>query len=158
MLCAKFGWNWQMHGSGEEDFWISWMYFPYFLIISPWKYGEALNLNKPESPSPKNALCQVLLKLAQRFWRRRFLNFVNLFSLFLNYLPLEKGGALHLNKLEHPSPKDALCKFGWNCPSGSEEEDEIVKSLRQRHQGRRRQRQQLTTGKFWSEKLIWAFG
>ena len=24
-----------------------------------------------------------------------------------NYLPLEKGGALHLNKLESPSPKDA---------------------------------------------------
>ena len=30
------------------------------------------------------------------------------FSLFLNYLPLEKGVALHLNKLESPSPKDAL--------------------------------------------------
>ena len=38
-----------------------------------------------------------------------FLNFVNVFSLFRNYLPLEKGGALHLNKLEFPSPKDALC-------------------------------------------------
>ena len=36
-----------------------------------------------------------------------FSNFVNIFSLFLNYLPLEKGGALHLNKLESPSPKDA---------------------------------------------------
>ena len=34
-----------------------------------------------------------------------FLNFVNLFSLFLNYLPLEKGRALHLNKFESPSPK-----------------------------------------------------
>ena len=29
------------------------------------------------------------------------------FSLFRNYLPLEKGWALHLNKLESPSPKDA---------------------------------------------------
>ena len=26
------------------------------------------------------------------------------------YLPLEKSGALHLNKLESPSPKDALCQ------------------------------------------------
>ena len=34
--------------------------------------------------------------------------FVNVFLLFLNYLPLEKGGALHLNKLESPLPKDAL--------------------------------------------------
>ena len=37
------------------------------------------NLNKLDSPSPndalyltKDALCQVLLKLAQWFWRRRF--------------------------------------------------------------------------------------
>ena len=32
------------------------------------------------------------------------------FSLFHNYLPLEKGGALHLNKPQSPSPKDALCQ------------------------------------------------
>ena len=58
-----------------------------------------------ESPSHKDALCQVWLKFAQWFWRRRFLNFVNVFSLFRNYLPLEIGGALNLNKLESPSPK-----------------------------------------------------
>ena len=38
------------------------------------------------------------------------------FSPFHNYLPLEKNAALHLNKLESPLPKDALCqvwlKFG----------------------------------------------
>ena len=72
--------------------------------------GGTLGLNKLKSPSPKDALCQVWLKLAQWFWRRRFFNFVNVFSLFRNYLPLEKGGALHLNKLESPSPKDALCQ------------------------------------------------
>ena len=69
-----------------------------------------LHLKKLESPSPKDALCQDCLKLAQLFWRRRFLNFVNVFLLFHNYLPLEKGGALHLNKLESPSPKDTLCQ------------------------------------------------
>ena len=37
-----------------------------------------------------------------------FFNFVNVFSLFRNYLPLEKGGALPLNKLESPSHKNAL--------------------------------------------------
>ena len=63
-----------------------------------------LHLNKLESPSPKDALCQVWLKLNQWFWRRSFFNFVNVFSLFRNYLPLEKGGALHLNKLESPLP------------------------------------------------------
>ena len=62
--------------------------------------------------------------VAQLFWRRRFLNFVNVFSLFPNYLPLEKGGALHLNKLESPSPKDALCQVGLKLwPSGFGEED-----------------------------------
>ena len=74
----------------------------------PLEKGGALHLNKLESPSPKDALCQVWLKMAQWFWRRRFFNFVNVFSLFRNYLPLEKGGALHLNKLESPLPKDAL--------------------------------------------------
>ena len=72
--------------------------------------------------------------------KKIFFNFVNLFSLFGNYLPLEKGGALHLNKLESPSPKDALCQVWLNSPSGSGVEDEIVKSLQQR---RRR-----TTDKF----------
>ena len=69
-----------------------------------------LHLSKVEFPSPKDALCQDWLKLAQWFCRRRFLNFINVFSLFRNYLPLEKGGPLHLNKLESPSPKDALCQ------------------------------------------------
>ena len=49
------------------------------------------------------------------FWRRRFLNFVNVLSLiviifsnfanvfsqFCNYLHLEKGGALHLFESDH---------------------------------------------------------
>ena len=56
----------------EEDFLISSMYFHYFVIISPWKKGRALHLNKLESPSAKDALCQVWLKLAQWFWRRRW--------------------------------------------------------------------------------------
>ena len=70
-----------------------------------------LQLKKIEFPSPKYALCQIWLKLAYWFWRRRFfLNFVNVFSPFCNYLPLEKGGALYLTKLESPSPEDAFCQ------------------------------------------------
>ena len=86
------------------------MYFRYFRNYLTLEKNRTLHLNKLESLSPKNALCQVWLKLAQGSWRRRFLNFVNVFSIFRNYLPLEKGGALHLNKLESPSPKDALCQ------------------------------------------------
>ena len=84
----------------------------YLVIISPpTRAGPAIHLNILESPSPKDALCQVWLMLAQWFWRRRFLNFVTVFSLFRSYLPLEKGGALQLNKLESPSLKDTLCQI-----------------------------------------------
>ena len=107
MLCAKFGWNWPS-GSGEDFNFVNVLLL--FCNYLPLEKGGALHLNKLKSPSPNDALCQVWLKLAQWSWRRRFLNFVNVFSLFHYYLPLEKGGALHLNKLESPSPKDALCQ------------------------------------------------
>ena len=66
-------------------------------------------LTKGWGPSPKDDLYQVWLKLAQCFGRgRKLLNYVNVFSLFLNYFPLEKGMVLHLNKLKSPSPKHTL--------------------------------------------------
>ena len=40
--------------------------------------------------------------------KKIFFYFVNVFSLFRNYLPMENVGTLHLNKLEYPSPTDAL--------------------------------------------------
>ena len=83
----------------------------------PLEKRETLHLNTLESSSPKNALWQIWLKLAQWFWSRRFFNFVNVFSLCPNYLLLETGRALHLNKLESPLPKDNLCqvwlKLAW---------------------------------------------
>ena len=53
--------------------------------------GMAFDLNKLESPSAKDALCEIWLKLALWFWRKDF-KFVTAFSLFQNYLPLERGG------------------------------------------------------------------
>ena len=84
--------------------------FRYFVIISPWKRAGPFIWKKLESPSPLDTFCQIWLKLAQWIWRKGFLNFFNVFSLFCNYLHLEKGGALLLNKLEFPSPKDTLCQ------------------------------------------------
>ena len=49
------------------------------------------HFKKLKPPSPKDALCQELFKLASWCWRRDFFNFVNVFSLFCNYLPLDKG-------------------------------------------------------------------
>ena len=42
--------------------------------------------------------------------KKIFFNFVYVFLLFHNYLPLEKDRVIHLNKLESPLPKDALCQ------------------------------------------------
>ena len=73
--------------------------------LSIYENWMVFHLNKLESPSPKDALCQVWLKMAQ--WSlRRFLNFVKVFSLFRNYLLLEKGRV----QLQSPLPKDALCQ------------------------------------------------
>ena len=40
---------------------------------------------------------------------RKIFKFVDEFSLFRNYLPLEKGGTFHLNKLDSPLANDDLC-------------------------------------------------
>ena len=85
------------------------MYFCCSVIISPRKKGGTLHLNEHESPSSKDALWQVWLKLAQWFLRRRFLYFVNMFPLFFDYLPSEEGRDPSFKKPESPSPKDALC-------------------------------------------------
>ena len=60
----------------------------HYLLFENWM---VFHLNKLESTSPKDALCQIWLKLAQCFWRRGFLNSVNVFSLFQKFSPLRKG-------------------------------------------------------------------
>ena len=101
-------WLAKMSGSGEEDFLISLMYFCYFIIISPWKRVQPFiwtNLN----PLYPIMLCAKFgWKKLRGSGEKDFLNFVNVFSLFRNYLPFEKGLALHLNKLESPSTNNAL--------------------------------------------------
>ena len=106
MICAKFGWNWPS-GSGE-DFFLIFSAFLHFRYYLPLELTNVYHLNKVESPSPKDASYQFWLKLAQWFWRRRFLNDHTQFSHFCDYLPFEAGQALCLNKLESSSPKDDL--------------------------------------------------
>ena len=153
MLCANFGWNW-LSGSGEEDFFNFVNVFSLFRYYLPLEKGGALHLNKLESPLPKDVLCQVWLKLAQWFWRRRLFISSMYFHYLCNYLPLEKAGPFIWTNLNPLHPRMLCAKFGWNWPSGSGEEDENVKSLRQL----RRQKRRRTTDKFWTEKLTWAFG
>ena len=99
----------------KRIFLISSIYFRYFVIISPLKRGG------PFIWTNLNPLHQRLLWAKfGRNWlsgsgEEEFLNFVNVYSPFRYYLPLEKGGGLHLNKLESPSPRDTLYqKFSFN--------------------------------------------
>ena len=66
------------------------------------------------------------------------------FRYFMIISPLKKVWALHL--------KIVCVKSVWNEPSGSGDEDEHLKSLRQRQQQRR------TTYRFWSDNITWVFG
>ena len=95
--------------------------------LSPLWAGRVPSFKKKplESSSPKDSLCQIWLKMEQLFWRT-FLKVLNVFLIFPNYLPFEKGVALHLTKLESPSPKKALSQF-WT--SGSAEEDFLKFSI-----------------------------
>jgi hypothetical protein len=70
--------------------------------------GNPLHLNQREFPLPKDEFCQVWLKLAQWFWRRRFLNDPIPFLHFCDYLPFEEELALYLKKIEFSLPKDSL--------------------------------------------------
>ena len=105
MFCVKFGWNWP-----SCSFFLKSMYFCYFIIISLWKrvwFYILTNWN----PLHLRMLCA------------KFLNFVNVFSLNINYLPLEKGVTLYYSKLEVLSSRDALCQVWlkwapgrrWKC-------------------------------------------
>ena len=116
--------------------------------------GQSTSFEQLESPQNKEALCQVWLKFALWFWRKRFLNFINVFSLFVIISPWKRVGPFILKNL-NPLHQRMLCaKFGWNWPNGSLEEDENVKSLRQQIQWQQRR---WKTDKFWSEKISWAF-
>ena len=103
-VCAKFCWNW-LNGSWEEDFLNFVNVFFLFRNYLPLEKSEAFHLNKLESPSPKDVMCPVWLKFATWFWRTTFLNSSMYILLFRNYLPLEKGGILHLKKLESLYPR-----------------------------------------------------
>ena len=130
MLCAKFGWKCPS-GIGEDFKKFSIMYFCYFSWISTLRRAWPFIWKKKlESSSPKNALSQVWLKLAQWFWRRRFLKVVN--SFFPPIIsPLGKAWSfiwINWNPL-HPG---ILCaKFGWDWSSGSGEKTKMWKVYRQ---------------------------
>ena len=95
------------------------------------KKGMVPHLNWFESPSPKDALCQVWLKLVQWFWRKRLQSLKKcIFLPFRSYLPFGKSvwHFIWTNWITlHPR---MLCaNLSWHWHSASWEEDKNVKSL-----------------------------
>ena len=88
------------------------MYFRYLVIISPWKWVGPF-FEQTWIPYTQGCLVPSLVEIGLAVQEKKIFNVVNVFSRFRNYLSLEKGGAIHLNKLESP---------GWNWPSGSGED------------------------------------
>ena len=86
------------HWLGEETIQL----YPFWELNEPYLWTL-------ETPSHKDALCQVWLNFTQCFWRRRFLKFAIVFVVFRYYLSLKKGLTLPLWKFESPSDKITLC-------------------------------------------------
>ena len=66
---------------------------------------------RPLSAIVQGCFAQSLVEIGQWFLRRRFLNVVNVFSLFRKFLPLVTGMTIRLNIDQHMNPlhpKDAL--------------------------------------------------
>ena len=99
-----------------------------FEIISPWKRAGSfiwINLN--------SLLPRMFCAKFGWNWFSGSLNYVNVFSLFPNFLHLERVGSFIRINLNPLHPRKLCAKFGWNWFGGSGEEDENVKSQRRRN-------------------------
>ena len=102
----------------------NWMVTEMYLPFSQWMVTERwLNGTFQFSLNGGVSSCVDSVVLEKKIF------YVNVFSLFRNYLPLEKGEALHLKKLESPSPKDTLCQVWLKLAQWSCEEVKNRKSL-----------------------------
>ena len=94
-LCDRFCGNWPS-GSGEEDFYISSMYFRYFVIISRWKRKwPYIWIRIPYWPSGSE---------------EDFLKFQQCILTILLLSSVRKGHSSSFVQQEYPSHKDALCQ------------------------------------------------
>ena len=95
MLCVKFGWNWQSD-SRKDLFQIVWVYFRYFVIISPWKLSWPFIWTDVNSSNSGMLSAMFGLEWPKGSWEEDFL-VCHVFFLFRYYLSLEKGTTFHLN-------------------------------------------------------------
>ena len=135
------------------------MYFQYFIVISPWKRAVPFIWTNLNPHHPRMLCFKFGWNWSGGSGEEDFFNIVNRFLYFLIISSWKRAEPFIWTNLNPFHPRMLCANFGWNWPSGSGEEDENVKSLRQRQRQRKcLWRQRLTTDKFWSEKLTWAFG
>ena len=149
-LLCYLGWFW---GRRFFNFVNEFMLFHYYFSLEK---DRAIHLNKDVFPSPKAALCQVWLKLALRFWRRRFFKkSLEYFIYFVIISPWKRAEPFIWTHL-HPLHQRMLCaKFGWKWSNGSGEEDENVKSFRTEDRQQVIRRAHLSFQLSWANKNSW---
>ena len=69
-FCAKFGWTWST-GSWEDGFQKLSIYFYYLPIMSPWE-RRGPSFIQTWVPFTQGCYLSSLLKLTNRFWRKRW--------------------------------------------------------------------------------------
>ena len=77
--------------------------------VAPWWpcfLTDQNNLNNFGKRSLKEHLCEIIFKLGQWFWTRRFLKFALKYSLFTPFWPLCSMDQNHLNKSERGPPRE----------------------------------------------------
>ena len=82
----------------------------------------AFYLIKLESPPSKDALYNVWLNMAQRFWRKFFKNILNNIKIAI-ISPWRRTWLFIWTNLNPLHPRMLYAMFGWIWPSGSREED-----------------------------------
>ena len=113
----------------KNFFFISSMYFHYFVIISPLKRpGPFIWTNW--IPFTQGCFVPRLVKIGPVVLEEKiFLISSMYFHYFVIISPWKRAGPFVWTNLNPLHPRMLCAKFGWNWPSGSEEEDENVKSL-----------------------------
>ena len=121
--------------------------------------GMTLHLNKLESSSPRDALCQSfvqsLVEINPVVLEKKIVKICQFIFKIpqLSISPLGRMWLFIWTNLNALHPGTLCAKFGWNWPSGSGEEDENVKSLQTY---RRMDGQQVIRKAHLSFQLMWA--
>ena len=101
MLYVKIWLNWPIFAGEDFFFYISFIYFRYF-VISPLEKGHGPSFEQSGIPMTQGCFVPILFEIGQLVVEKIFFfwNSVDLFILFRNYLPLVKS----------PLPMEAMCQ------------------------------------------------